>query len=169
MQFTIHSKKHGEHTVLIDDEDAERVLRHTWHVTYCYRHGHAFLKNVLTDTVKNNKKTGLLLHRLLVPNVSIIDHIDGNPLNNKKSNLRVCTNAENTRNCGKRVNNTSGYKGVSWHKYVKKFFAQIGSNGQKIHLGYFDGVEDAARAYNAAALKHFGEFARLNEIVEVAQ
>lgn len=164
MQFIINSKTHGLHEVLIDDEDAERVMRHTWHVTYCYRCGHAILKNVRTDVIKNNKKTGLLLHKLLMPRVSVIDHIDGNPLNNKKNNLRACSNSENIKNVGKYTNNTSGFKGVSWHAHVKKFHAQIGNNKQKIHLGYFDLAKDAAKAYNDAALKYHGEFARLNNI-----
>lgn len=164
MHFIIYSKKHGTHEVFIDDEDAERVLQYTWHVTYCYRRGRAFLKNVRTDIIKNNKKTGLLLHRLIIPNKSMIDHIDGNPLNNKKSNLRACSNSENVKNVNKYSNNTSGFKGVSWHKRVQKFFAQIGNDGSKIHLGYFDSAKDAALAYNKAALKYHGEFARLNEI-----
>lgn len=164
MQFIIYSKKHGAHKVLIDDEDEERVLRYTWHVTYCYRHGRAFLKNVQTDIIKNNKKTGLLLHRLLIPNTCMIDHVDGNPLNNQKSNLRACLNSENAKNVGKYTNNTSGFKGVSWHRRVKKFYAQIGNNGQKIYLGYFAKKEDAARAYNEAAKRLHGEFARLNVI-----
>lgn len=164
MQFIIYSKKHGAHKVLIDNEDMERVSRYTWHVTYCYRHGRAVLKNVRTDIIKNNKKTGLLLHRLLIPNKSMIDHIDGNPLNNKKNNLRACSNSENVKNVGKYTNNTSGFKGVSWHKYVKKYHAHIGNDGQKIHLGYFDKKEEAARAYNEAAKRLHGEFARLNVI-----
>lgn len=163
MTFEIHSKKFGTHVVEIDDEDAEKVAQYTWHVHYCYRNGQPVLKGVRTDDVKNGKKRKLLLHRLICAG-SVIDHKDGNVLNNRKKNLRGCSTAENACNTQKYKQNTSGFKGVSWHKHVNRFAAQIGSSNKKIHLGYFDTAEEAASAYNKAALKYHGEFARLNEI-----
>jgi len=93
-----------------------------------------------------------------------IDHKDGDKLNCLDNNLRVCTPAQNQRNKKIQNNNTSGDKGVTWSKKARKWQAQITVNGDVIFLGYFDTKEDAARAYNAAAIIHHGEFAVLNNI-----
>jgi hypothetical protein len=94
----------------------------------------------------------------------VIDHIDGDALNNQKKNLRICTHAENMRNSQIPINNTSGYKGVSYNKRYKKWEAHISFNNKLLNLGSFNDPVDAARAYNAAALKYHGEFAKLNKI-----
>lgn len=108
------------------------------------------------------------LHRLIM-NASkgiYVDHIDGNPLNNLRSNLRLCSNAENGRNQKLHKNNTSGYKGVHWSKLNKKWKVEIKINYKNKFIGLYNTKEDAAKAYNEAALKYFGEFARLNKIGE---
>ncbi len=71
---------------------------------------------------------------------------------------------ENSRSQKTRSNNTSGYKGVYWEKQLKKWRARIKVNYQGVHLGVFSDKEEAAKAYNAAALEYFGEFAKLNII-----
>jgi DNA-dependent RNA polymerase auxiliary subunit epsilon len=88
-----------------------------------------------------------------------IDHIDGDPSNNRLENLREATNAQNNANKRKHRDNTSGRKGVSWHAGGKKWHARISVNNKAIHIGYFDKLEDAAVAYQAAALKYQGDFA----------
>lgn len=88
-----------------------------------------------------------------------IDHIDTNPENNAIANLREATNAQNQFNKPKRVDNTSGRKGVFWRRNRKKWFAQIKVHGKQIYLGSFDEVEAAAVAYQEAAEKLQGEFA----------
>lgn len=93
-----------------------------------------------------------------------VDHIDGNKLDNRKQNLRICTNAENCRNRGMQANNTSGYKGVSWSKVANKWTARIKADGSYKGLGYFDTDKKAAQAYNDAAIQYHGEFAKLNDI-----
>lgn len=93
-----------------------------------------------------------------------IDHINGNKLDNRKENLRVISSKLNKWNQGIRSNNTSGYKGVSWSKNAQKWHAYIKVNYKRIHIGLFDDKEDAAKAYNAAAAEHFGEFARYNNL-----
>lgn len=90
------------------------------------------------------------------------DHIDGDPLNNQCSNLRTATKSENQRNRGKQKNNTSGYKGVTWHKHSKTWDAKIVINNKTVHLGSFHTPEEAARAYDTAALDIHGEFAYTN-------
>jgi hypothetical protein len=87
-----------------------------------------------------------------------IDHIDGNKLNNKISNLRLATQQENHRNCKMYNNNTSGVKGVSWHKDAKKWRSWITINKIAIHLGLFDDIHSAAAARKYAEIECFGEF-----------
>ena len=104
------------------------------------------------------------MHRLIMqtPKGMHTDHIDGNGLNNQRSNLRICTQSQNGMNRGAQINSTSGNKGV--FKRGKRWKSQI-KVGKKIkYLGYFASKTEAAIAYNKAALEHFGEFARLNEV-----
>lgn len=98
-----------------------------------------------------------ILGRAMLPGEEV-DHIDSDTFNNRRDNLRVATRAQNTRNTKLRSNNTSGYKGVSWHKYA--WMAQIMFEGKKIYLGLFKTPEEAHEAYCEAAKKYFGEFAR---------
>ena len=91
------------------------------------------------------------------------DHKNNQPLDNRKENLRLCTNQENAFNSSKPRNNTSGAKGVSWNKRDRKYEAYI-SCGKRRNLGMFTDLIEAAKAYNAAALELFGEFAKINDI-----
>ncbi len=93
------------------------------------------------------------------PGEKAIDHINGNPSDNRIGNLRLATAAENVRNQRKRSSTTSVYKGVSWYKRKRKWIAQIRINGKSTHLGYFHDELAAHMAYCQAAQKHFGEFA----------
>ena len=93
-----------------------------------------------------------------------VDHDNGNGLDNRGCNLRLANRSQNSANAQLSRANTSGYKGVCWHKKAEKWIAHIKVNGKGIYLGLFLVKEDAARAYNAAALRYFGEFARLNQI-----
>jgi hypothetical protein len=93
-----------------------------------------------------------------------IDHRNGDTAVNRASNLREATPQMNQANSKLPKNNTTGFKGVRWSKAAKKFTAQIMFNRKSIHLGCFDEADDAAVAYNLAAIKYFGPFARLNEI-----
>ena len=120
--------------------------------------------------IKLNTKTELFrVHRIIYflktkQNIDdfFIDHIDGNPTNNKISNLRCATNQQNCCNKKKTKKYTSKYKGVSWDKKEKKWRAQICFNYQKNCLGFFEFESDAALAYDKAAKKHHNSFAFLN-------
>jgi hypothetical protein len=110
----------------------------------------------------------LFLHRLILragPN-EFVDHRDGDKLNNRRSNLRICDAAGNARNRGMARNNRSGFKGV--HASADKFVAQISLNGRRIYIGSFDTAVEAARAYNSRATSLHGEFARLNDLGALA-
>lgn len=101
------------------------------------------------------------VHKLIV-DYPIVDHINRNRLDNRKANLRSVTQGQNSMNRSKSSRKTSGYKGVCWHKSTQKWRARIRLNGCLKHLGHFDDIIEAAKAYDKAASEHFGEFAVLN-------
>ncbi len=92
-----------------------------------------------------------------------IDHRDGDGLNNQTFNLRAATNQQNLANRGPQKNNTSGFKGVTWNKRDKRWYATIIVNGRSRHLGCFDTALEAGLSYDQAAKTYFGEFAYSNE------
>lgn len=132
---------------IIDKKDLHLVDMYVWRLTtagyvYCSR-----IKKLLHQHLTGFERT---------------DHIDGNQLNHRKNNLRESTNTQNCRNCKISKNNTSGYKGVIFRKDTKKWQGQIMVNRKHKSLGSYKNKIDAAKAYNDAALKYFGEFARIN-------
>ena len=90
----------------------------------------------------------------------VVDHIDGNKNHDAIDNLRSCTLQENQFNRSKTSSNTSGYKGVYWHKSNKKYFASIKLGGKKIHLGTFNCPKEASEVYESKAKELFGDFYR---------
>ena len=98
------------------------------------------------------------------PGDQVIDHVNGDGLDNRFDNLRVCDQKDNMRNSKKSRNNAQKYKGVSKHGN-RGYQARIGVNGKQIALGTFSTQEEAAEAYNLAAKEYHGEYARLNEIL----
>ena len=133
--------------------DAERVAPHSWIAAWS---GTAWYAKC--------GKCGYL-HRLLMdaPAGSLVDHINGDTLDCRRENLRFATPRQSVGNIKIRKDNTSGYRGVTWHKRGGKWNARIHNDGRVVSLGLFDDVEDAARAYDVAAREWFGpEFARLN-------
>lgn len=106
-----------------------------------------------------NNKT-ILLHRYVMncPDDKVVDHINGDPTDNRKSNLRICTQQQNTMNRKKSSNNTSGCTGVCWSN--NKWQAQIGYRGKVLNLGLFTNIEDAIKARQDAELKYYGEYRR---------
>lgn len=144
-------------TAKINDEDYPLVAGYTW---YLHRHN---CQNHATTVIDN--KT-IQMHRLILVTEKQVDHKDRNGLNNQKSNLRAATASQNSANRGPAITNTYGYKGISFEGRRDKWVAKIKVNYRKLHLGYFKTKEEAALAYNEAALKYFGEFAYQNIIKE---
>lgn len=98
------------------------------------------------------------------PEGMVIDHINRDTRDNRKANLRLVTQVENARNISPQKNNTSGYRGVWYRKDLRKWQADIKVNYQKLYLGIYKTREEAAIAYNKAAIEYFGEYAVLNDI-----
>ena len=122
---------------------------------------------------KNNKIKYIKVHRLIATafidnpsNKPFVDHIDNNRLNNNINNLRWCTQRENCMNSSFRNDNSSGVKGVSWHKKTNKWNARIMIDGIQISLGYYDSVEAAAKARVQRARQAFGVFINKNEGID---
>lgn len=103
----------------------------------------------------------VLMHRLLLnfPEGMEIDHINGNRLDNRRANLRICSHMENLANRGKNSNNTSGFKGVTFDKKKKLYVAQLKRDSKNVFLGYSATPEGAALIRRTAEIQHFGEFA----------
>jgi hypothetical protein len=144
-------------SALIDDEDLPLVSRYTWHVVNANHTG----KFYACTTLALNRRKKIGMHNLILGR-AWVDHKDGNGLNNRRSNLRPCTPAQNQANRTIHSNNKSGFKGV-YSTTSGKFLAQCGGKGPRT-IGTFDTAKEAALAYNAVALERFGEFARLNTI-----
>lgn len=130
--------------VLVDDEDYEKVSQWKWYLD--------------KDGYPMNHK-GVRMHKLIMQGREL-DHCNGNSLDNRKSNLRVTTHKDNTRNTKAHRDGISIYKGVS--KQGNKWRAQVCIDGRRIHLGTFPKERYAAYAYDLNAKAVFGESARLN-------
>lgn len=142
------------HEVAIDAEDLHLIARHTWRV---HRRGYV---------VRLCGGKSIFLHRVIMaPSAGlVVDHINGDKLDNRRSNLRVCTNAQNSMNQRLSASNTSGFKGVRRHWQSGRWQAQITVDGHRRYLGLFADPRVAAHVYNRAAVHFYGEFARLNPL-----
>ncbi len=147
---------------LVDDVDFEFLSRFNWIAARDHKKQAWYAQ---ANTYRpDGKRTTVSMHRLIMGNPpgKMVDHRDGNTLDNRRQNLRMSSALENSRNM-RRKSTTSQFKGVSWATKEGKWRAQIRIVGRSLHLGFFADQSEAARAYNDAAEKHFGEFARLNE------
>lgn len=139
---------------LVDNEDFSYLNQFKWIVT---NNGYAVLS-------KYKKLT--YMHRVIMLPLDekVVDHINHNPLDNQRKNLRICSRKENLRNQNIQKRSSSGYKGVSWNKKRKKWTVFIMVDKINKFKGYYKTKEEAARVYNINAIKYFGKFAHLNII-----
>lgn len=151
--------------VLIDKEDYDKVCKYKWNL-------HSDSTNIYVRAYKRYKENGvkeyIFLHNLVMDNkekLLVVDHIDGNTLNNKKSNLRLCTQKNNEINKKIQKNNKSGHKGVWYSSLERKWKAYITYNNKRIHLGTFINKNEAIKVREEAENKYFKNFNRggLNE------
>ena len=145
---------------LVDEADYEWLSQWKWCARYCPRRKSFYVARADRST---GKYVNVQIHRVIMNlpqgDKRQVDHINHDPLDNRRENLRVCTAAENCRNRRKRSDVTSGYKGVSFDKESGRWKATIRPNGILINLGRFVTPEDAHSAYCSAAAEHFGDFA----------
>jgi hypothetical protein len=147
---------------LVDDEDYDRLIGYSWRLE---RSGGLEYAAKGRSSAKMQNEIMRPALEAAVPKTRI-DHRNLNGLDNRKSNLRLCTNQQNCANRGKQSNNTSGYKGVYLlaKGKAKPWHARVGSRKENgiLHGGYFATAEEAARKYDELAVELYGEFARLN-------
>jgi len=151
----------------VDDEDYEYLSRLKWTSSHKGRNFYAIRRQYIDERKENGlkKATKISMHRVVMKvsdkNI-LIDHIDGDGLNNQKSNLRIVDYKENRRNSKKAENASSKYKGVSWLKCRNRWKATIYINGKNKQIGLYKDEIKAAMAYDEFAKTHFGEHAWLN-------
>lgn len=139
-------------TLLVDKEDFDYLSQFNWsrNNSKPYFYG------------RSGEVRGKRLHRVVAARAGLdivgfqVDHVNRDPYDNRRKNLRVATHGQNRANSELNCNNTSGFKGVSLKR--GRWYAQINANGKKISLGYFDTPEEAHEAYKQAAQQHFGSF-----------
>lgn len=150
---------------MVDAVDHDLVKQHNWHADRINPPGFYACRRIKGKAI-------VYLHRALlgVAGGHHVDHIDGDTLNNRRSNLRACTVQQNLWNRKPKSKGTSKFKGVSWSASGRKWRVSIRIRSKSVSLGRFNDEIEAALAYDRAAAKHFGEFAWLNfpEVLRVA-
>lgn len=160
--ITLHGKHGNGRYTLVSDEDYHELNNYRWTLDT-----HGYIIRSAHKDIGRGKTVSMHRHIMKPTGELRVDHIDGNPLNNQRDNLSLAEHHENLWNRGKQINNKSNYKGVckiNSHQRKKVWIAQISIRGKHMRLGYFKTKEEAVIVYNQAALKHHGEFARLNSI-----
>jgi hypothetical protein len=166
MEIIITSELYGSHKVYYDDEDHNLVSQFNWHIAKGKRdvfYVRARVPNKLRGKFGFNS---IRMHRLIMGanEEQVVDHIDHDGCNNKKSNLRFVSSKESMANTRKHSDGLTGFKGVTFQKKKGLYHARIRVDGKLISLGRSKNPIIAAEKYNKAALKYFGEFAHLNAI-----
>jgi hypothetical protein len=145
-----------EYETLVDDEDVHLFEEFYWTFDDRYVKRKQNGKRNGPDLPRDPAKVFYLHREIMKPGEGMhIDHIDGNPLNNSRSNLRVCTQTDNNKN-------VDGV-GVSWNSRINKWTARITHNYKGIHIGSFDTFEEASKAFKANSNKLRGEFSRYRD------
>lgn len=147
IKIIIISPKYGEIETFIDSEDIDICKKYNWNVSY-----NKCIKNFYVISSK------IQIHRLITkcPKDMVVDHINHNPLDNRKQNLRICTSMTNQQNMKWNSKNTSGAIGVNWCKQKNKWRSRITVNKKELHLGFFEDLNDAIISRRNAELKYFG-------------
>lgn len=146
---------------LIDEEDFAFVSQWKWHVDRCGKAAYARRYRRVSES-SGGQVVWLSRELLNAPDDMLVDHINGDTLDNRRCNLRLASPSQNNQNRRSRAGSTSQYVGVCWDKNHQRWRAAIQVERRSIYLGLFADEADAGRAYDSAAREHFGEFAQLN-------
>jgi hypothetical protein len=140
---------------LIDEEDLSVLSGFRWHLSAA---GYA------VRNLPGRGKGSVLMHRQILnaPTGFEVDHVNGNRVDNRRSNLRLASHAENSRNQGRRSTNKSGSKGVHWDSSRRRWAVELKKDRRKIYVGRYSSIEAATAAYDVAVVKYHGSFARPN-------
>lgn len=141
---------------IVDDEDYAELAQYSWNAYIQKGKKTIYAQRTVGNTTQ---KMHRLILKLTDPNV-FVDHINGNGLDNRRCNLRACNKYESSQNRSIFNSNTSGFKGVKWHKRIKKYAASINFQGRRMHLGYFENPLEAHIVYNKKAEELFKQFKR---------
>lgn len=154
----------------VDDVDADLAeLKWQAHFVPSYANGGNYVV-IRSATVALLKRRAIYMHRVILGRMlgyelathEQVDHVNRNPLDNRRENLRLATVAQNNYNHTRQQNSTSGYKGVAWHEKLQRWRAYIYDRKRQVHLGLYDDPVEAAKIYDFAARDLHGEFAALN-------
>lgn len=151
------------YVAVVDDQDYDGLAEYAWRAQV-EKNGVYACRLQRKAEHENGMPKKVYMHRQILgvtDRWTDVDHANRNGLDNRRANLRTCSRSENNGN-RKKSGGTSRYKGVSWDSKNGKWLAQIHLDNKRRYLGRFVREEDAARAYDAAALLQWGEFARLN-------
>lgn len=153
------------HHALVDDEDYDDVSRYTW--TLIEWRGKKYAKRKYRMSDDEYPQYGTESMHSFLTGFEYTDHIDGNGLNNQRSNLREVTHKKNIQYQRPQSRaKSSRYRGVGWFKPKGKWRARLKVDGREVHIGYFDSPEEAAKAWNEEALHHYGPDSYQNEVTE---
>ena len=149
VQIVMYDKNCNESgRTIVDAKYLNLIMKFKWSISEGY---------VISRTTRKK----VWLHRIIMnaPDGTMVDHINHNPLDNRESNLRICSRQQNMMNRKVNKSNSSGHKGVYWHKAVGRWAVQIMINHKRLYLGSFDSLDEAVLVHKKAEEKYFGEFA----------
>lgn len=147
---------------IVDDADYDLLSKFKWQFVKNSKFGTGYAVRTVWNE-SHDKRIALAMHNAVMvpPEGLVVDHVYGNQLDNRKSNLRITTREHNAMNLSTPRNNTSGFKGVKWQKSDKRWIAYIGFQNRAIYLGCFSDIKDAIAARQVAELRYFGKYRRI--------
>lgn len=156
-KIKLHGKRGIGKYILVDNEDFALINQYKWYFNKGYAERIIYVKGSGRDRPKKYMQS---VHRLIMdaPKGKSVDHINHDGLDNRRENLRVCSHMQNMNNIRMPKNNTSGYKGVRWHKGAQKWIAEIRCMGTRYYLGLYTNVDDAVNAYKEKATMLRGDY-----------
>lgn len=167
MSYKIIKTNAGDH-IFVSPEDYDYLSKFTWFLRSSKTKGRLVVKwYPVRVTPRPNRKQIIISREIMnCPKSMVVDHINGNTLDNRRSNLRIVTQSENSMNMTKSKSSrmTSKYKGVSWSIKEKRWIAKIKKMRKSKYLGSYKCEKNAAKAYNKSAIEMFGQYAKLNQI-----